>query len=290
MSKNVLIIGISSMLGQRLSSYLGAADFQIFSCGRSDDCDIQYDLERQTVPTVRDGLKAECLFHCASAFADDSMEGCLDNERINALSAHVVAELADSIGCKHLVYAGSIFSSDRFPMTSYGASKSRAEDILEWSLGRKRIAFTSLRFPQLYDEQGECCRHQPWFGRIVAYAHAGKVLRLPGGRAKRNYLHVADAVRLMRAAVDRKATGTLAVSHPESTTSEEIARQAYNIFSNGGRYEIAEEKQRFHPFFVPESTASFEQLDCWPEVSMHDGLQMIKSAGSPQKFGPMDVN
>ena len=280
------------MLGRRLKDALLLAGFRVFSCGRSDVCDIHYDLGHAKMPEIPEGLKADVVFHCAASFADDSFSGCISNEKTNALSAYAIAGIAEAVGCKHLVYSGTISSSfapASTAMTSYGASKLRGEDILEWSLGRKGVRFCCLRFGQLYDEYGACCVHQLWFGRIVAYAFAGQKLRMPGGHAKRNFLHVADAVRLMMAAVSGRVEGRLTVTHPESLTSEEIAGLAYEIFGKGGGFEIVQEKPPFRDLFIPDSRDSFKALACHPEISMREGLQMIKESGSPENFGPMDV-
>jgi len=290
---DALIIGASSMLGRRLVGCLSQQGFRVLSCGRHDDCDIRYDLIDTNMPFIPDGLEAETIFHCASSFADDSLQGCIENEKVNALSAYVVAEIAASVGCKHLIYAGSISSSTPpgfAPVTSYGASKQRGEDILAWSLARHDIAFTSLRFSQLYDEHGECCRHQKWFGRIVAYAYAGQHLSMPGGTASRNFIHINDAVRIMLAVLQTRATGRLAITHPESLTCQAIARMAFDMFDHGGSSDIAAEKQPFHEIYIPDAEASFAMLKCGPEISMHDGLEMIKQQGYAGNFGPMDVN
>jgi nucleoside-diphosphate-sugar epimerase len=289
MSNRVLIIGASSMLGRRLHSYLKMTGCQVFTSGRTGNYDILYDLEDVIIPNIPNGLEVDVVFHCAASFADDSWVGCLQNEKINALSGYIVGEIAAKVGCKHLVYAGSIFSSCS-SMTSYGASKLRGEDILEWSLGRNRIQFNSLRFSQLYDEYGECCKHQHWLGRIVAYAFAGQHLRMPAGAAKRNFLHIKDAVSLMCAAAENNITGRLDVCHPESMTCQEVAQLAYDVFRSGGGYEIASEKQAFRDIFIPETSKSFDSLNYWPQISMKHGLEMIKLSGSPGEFGPMDVS
>jgi len=280
------------MLGQRLYKYLEKSGFHVFTCGRNENDDIQYDLKDFAIPHIPSELKADIIFHCAATFDDDSLSGCIHNEKVNALSSYPVGELASIVGCKHLIYAGSIFSCFFLhpgSMTSYGASKLRGEDILEWSLSRNNIAFTSLRFPQLYDEHGECCKHQPWLGRIIAYAYAGQNLRIPTGNAKQNFMHVDDALRLMYAAMEKATTGRLITTHFESITYEQVAQQAFDIFNNKGTYELASEKKPFREIFIPESSKSFKLLDYWPKILMQDGLEMIKLSGSPQKFGPMDV-
>ncbi len=290
MASRALIIGSSSMLGQALQASLVEAGVEVLSCGRSSANDVYLDLGNPELPELPAGLNVDVIYHCASAFADDSLAGCLENETVNALSAYVCAEMAGKLGASQLVYAGTLSSVAPEGLGSYGASKLRAENILEWSLSKRAIAFTSLRFPQLFDDFGECCRHQLWFGRIVAYAHAGKVLRMPGGNARRNFLHISDAAVLMMSASDNKVQGRLAVSHPESITCEQIAQWAYAVFGQGGNYVVAEEKRPFQALYVPESRQSFEALGYWPKVSMQLGLERIRDHGEPSQFGPMDVD
>jgi nucleoside-diphosphate-sugar epimerase len=115
-------------------------------------------------------------------------------------------------------------------------------------------------------------------------------LRMPAGAAKRNFLHIKDAVSLMCAAAENNITGRLNVCHPESVTYQKVAQMAYDIFGNGGGYEIASEKQAFRKIFIPESNKSFDSITYWPQISMQQGLEMIKLSGSPGEFEPMDVS
>lgn len=288
----MLVFGPESMLGNCLIKCLNQRGYRVFTCGRSKSCDIFMDLETGFDDHRLRVSDIECFFHCAAAFEDDSWDGAIRNEIINAVGCYHVAKLAVALQCRHLVYAGSIFSyvSNILPQTSYGASKLRGEDILEWCLTRHRIEFMSLRFTQLFDEYAKCCRHQKWFGRIVAYAFDGDKLRLPPGKAARNFLHVKDAAELMILTAEKKITGRHPVTHPQSTTNLEMAELAYNTFQNGGFIEIAQEKNPFKEIYIPDSAHFYSEMNWRPAVDIEMVLKRIAALNTGSLFGPKDVN
>ena len=290
--KRAVVIGATSMLAERLIELLKSRGVGIFTCGRSPSHDAFVDLGSDHEIALPDKVKADVLFNCAAAFGDDSPEGCWLNEKVNALGAYQIAKVAAAAHCRSVVSSGTVSScasTSRTALGSYGASKARGEEILDWALSRNAITFASLQLPQLYDENGHCCTHQAWFGRIVAYASAGKVLRLPGGGAKRNFLHVVDAAKLMIAAGEKGMQGIFPSCHPESESYDAIANIAFEIFGLGGHVEIAAEKQPFREVCIPASSGTFSAIDVYPKISMRQGLLMIKEGGHAHAFGPLDV-
>jgi nucleoside-diphosphate-sugar epimerase len=286
------IIGYTSMLGKRLMAVLAQQGAPVIKCGRGNDSDIMVDLAEGIKTDVPDNLQIDTLFNCAASFCDDSWEGCRKNDLVNAFGCYWVLELAVKTRCRHVVNVGSVSSlpgAEAQGMGSYGFSKARGEDILEWGLARGKILFTSLRFPQLYDEYGECCRHQSWFGRIVAYAAAGKDLHMPGSLGPRNFVHVSDAARLLCAASERKVQGRMNIAHFESMSYGQIASMAYSVFNKGGKISEAENKAPFRKVNFPSGESAFARLECRPVIMMHDGLRMIQSLDTQGNFGPMDV-
>jgi len=280
------------MLGKRLTAIFAQEGIAVTTCGRGENSDIMVDLIEGVKTNVPDNLRINTLFNCAASFCDDTWEGCRKNDLINAFGCYWVAELAVKLGCRHVVNAGSLSSVpgvEEHGMGSYGFSKARGEDILEWGLSRSSILFTSVRFPQLYDEYGDCCRHQPWFGRIVAYAAAGKDLHMPKSEGARNFVHVSDAARMLRAASRLGACGRMNVAHFESLTYEQIASLAYSVFKNGGKINEAKEKAPFRKVNFPSGENAFAALKYRPAISMLQGLMMIKDLNTQGNFGPMDV-
>jgi nucleoside-diphosphate-sugar epimerase len=151
------------------------------------------------------------------------------------------------------------------------------------------VKFTSLRFAQLADEAGECCRRQPWFGRIVAYMSSGMTLRLPPGQALRNYLHVEDAARMMIQAAENSVEGIHPAANPRSISAHDLASLAREIFSSGGRIEIAPEKTPFHDIYIPDSKNTLTALGMPDLLAPQDMLLLIKNNGTADRFGPKDV-
>ncbi|MGU3494602.1 NAD-dependent epimerase/dehydratase family protein [Xanthobacteraceae bacterium A53D] len=290
--KTAAIIGARSMLGYTLAQRLRAQGITPLTIGRAADDDIRLDLRSDDVPDVAH-LSVDVIFHCAAGFADNSPQGLRENFRLNTASALQVAELARQLGASRMVYAGSLSSDpalDGGAMTSYGLTKALAEQLLNWAMQQQEGGFTSLRFPQLYDTEGRCCRHQPWFGRIIAYASRGLDLRMPASLGPRNFIHVADAADLMIRAATSGVTGTLDIAHPEPLTWQQIADLAYAAFGQGGGAQIAPEKAPFRAVQFPDGASAFARLGLAPTISMAGGIARIVAAGTAPAFGPMDVS
>jgi nucleoside-diphosphate-sugar epimerase len=289
--KSVAVIGPRSMLGRQLIARLRAQGIATAAVGRSAADDVRFDLRDERV-LVQNGLQADVVFHCAASFAGDDDEGLRQNFLANAASAIQIASLVRQLEAKTLIYAGSVFSdraSGEGNFNSYGLTKAVAEQVMTWAMEQQGKQFCSLRFAQLFDTEGRCCHHQPWFGRIIAHTARGKDIRVPRSDGVRNFLHVRDAADLMIRAAAGGVTGVLDVTHPQSLAVEAIAAIAYEVFGEGGRAVIAPEKLPFRPIHFPDGAKAFERLDLWPAIDMHEGIRMIRDAGTAQVFGPMDI-
>jgi nucleoside-diphosphate-sugar epimerase len=281
------------MLGRQLVAQLEAEGIPVVRVGRAATDDVAFDLSSDWSEAGFHGTgKADVLFHCAAAFGGDDPEGMRVNFRVNAFGNLGVLGLAEHLGCKRCVFAGSVFSfadSDSAGMSSYGLSKAQGEQLLEWGLARKCLGFCSLRFPQLYDSRGLCRRHQPWFARIIAYASRGQDLRLPPATATRNFLHVSDAAGMMLEAAKGGITGTWPLRHGEQWSYRQIAEMAYREFGRGGSIVDCPEKEPFREFRFPTDAGLPGPLRSRRLVSMAEGLAMIHMQGEAGSFGPLDV-
>ncbi|BAQ65659.1 NAD(P)-dependent oxidoreductase [Geminocystis sp. NIES-3709] len=291
--KTVAIVGANSMLGKTLAVQLGQQGITVISVGRSKNNDIILDLVKPFHYSICANYKADVIFHCASAFGDDTFEGTQTNFLTNTIGSLNVLKLMQQLECVHVVYAGSMSSYPRLEATnllsSYGLSKAQAEQILEWGMKRKEGLFCSLRFSQLYDTEGLCCHHQPWFGRIIAYASRGLDLHLPASKGKRNFLHVSEAACLMILSAKAHITGCWPVCHYESLDTTEMAELAYREFGCGGQIIIDMKKKPFRAIFFPEDLSIFERLQHKLSISMAQGIAMIHQSGFAENFGPLDV-
>jgi nucleoside-diphosphate-sugar epimerase len=290
--KSAIIVGASSMLGRELARQLINDGIEVITAGRRPDSDIRVDLGGEQVPVFSRTYTADVLFHCASAFGGDNPDGLRENFRVNVGGCQQTLEIARETSANKIVYAGSGFSDLMFnsdPMGVYGFSKAEAERIMEWGMTRTGGTFCSLRLTHLLDTDGLCCAHQPWFGRIVAYASRGQTLKMPSSDGGRNFMHVTDAARLLIRAAQHDLMGVHAVAYPTDIDLADLARLAYGVFGKGGGVVIDPSKTPFRKVAFPRKDGVFMRLGYQPEISLQKGLEMIRDAGTSERFGPMDV-
>jgi nucleoside-diphosphate-sugar epimerase len=290
--KTVAIIGADSMIGSELARQLRKRVSSVISVGRSAHNDIVFDLTGVFDPDSCKGLQADILIHCASSFGGDDPAGARINFSTNTLGCLNVLSLMQTLSCKNVCYAGTVTSNDNFDpgrMNSYGLSKAQAENILEWGMSRVGGCFCSLRLTGVYDTEGKSRKHQPWFGRIVAYASRGMDLRMPASEGGRNYLHVIDAAGLMIRALEAELSGCWHMCNNEQMDHAAIAELAYAEFNCGGEVLLDRNKHPFRCVNYPSSADLYERLGVAPAISIAKGMEMIHRAATAANFGPMDV-
>jgi nucleoside-diphosphate-sugar epimerase len=288
--KTVAIIGADSMIGSNLAKQLRKEEHSVISVGRALHNDITFDLTGSFDPDSCKGLKADALIHCSSSFGGDDSAGIRTNFATNALGCLNVLLLMEALSCKNCCYAGTVTSNDDFEpgrMNSYGLSKAQGEKILEWGMSRVGGRFCCIRLTHIYDTEGKSCKHQPWFGRIVAYASRGMDLRMPDSLGGRNYLHVTDAVGLMTRALEVELSGCWSLCHTEQMNHAAIAVLAYAEFARGGDVILDKNKIPFRKVNYPSSAELFDILGFSPAISMSQGLEMIHRADTAANFGPI---
>lgn len=290
--KTAAVLGADSMLGTHLIPALLSSGVKVISVGRSAKLDIHFDLEKGLLTPLSKNYNAEVIFHCAASFADDSREGIWQNFRINSAGSLFVLELAEHLKSNTIIYAGSIFSNellDPATFTSYGFSKAQAEKILDWGMTRLNRRFCSLRFSQIYDTIGLCLRHQPWFGRIIAYTARGLDINMPKSEGVRNFLHIDDVVWMMLTAGQSSIKGVYNVVNTESLTYKEIADIAYQIFGKGGHVIMDPKKAPFRSIYFPKASETFRLLGKSTTISIAEGIARIRDQETWPAFGPLDV-
>ena len=291
--KRVVVLGATSMLGREVERQLRIGGIEVIRAGRSEDSDVVIDLGSGKPPVFSAQGVADSLIHCAASFGGDHHAGIRLNIVVNVGGAADVLEIAASMNIRHIVYAGSLFSDSGVTpgeaLNAYGFSKQEAERALEWGMQREGKSFCSLRLPQLWDTDGDCCRHQPWFGRIIAYASRGLTLNMPAPGGKRNFMHVVDAARLLVLAASNRLTGVHLATHPTDIDMHELALAAYRIFGCGGDVIIDSRKVPFKQFVIPHMPDTFEALSYMPQISPTEGIELIRDAGTASRFGPVDV-
>lgn len=282
------------MLGSNLVEQLKGKGHQVWTAGRKSTDDFILDLGNPQPIQIDPDFSADILFHCAASFGDDTAEGIWRNISVNVAGCVQVIELCKMARVKHLVYAGTI-SSDPDSMdvgeelNSYGLSKAQAEQWLKIGMDDLRGKYCSIRFSQLWDDFGLCCSHQPWLGRVIAYASNGVDLNIPDSSGPRNFLHVDDAATLMLLSAEKGVGGIYPACHPDSIDMKLFAEKAFDLFNRGGQVKVDYSKTPFRKVNFSDDFTLYESLGYFPSLSLKKDLNRIKDSCGYSNFGPMDV-
>ncbi|WCH22657.1 NAD-dependent epimerase/dehydratase family protein [Aeromonas salmonicida] len=290
-----IVLGGRSMLGLKLRQLLEARGHQVWLVGRGQDDDFWLELGASRDIELPAGFKADVLFHCAASFSDDSLEGIGQNISVNVAACHQVLELARAAGIFALVYAGTIGSDFELleagqQPNSYTLSKAQAEQWLQMGMRLQGGSFCSVRLTQLWDDEGLCCVHQPWVGRIIAYASRGMDLNMPVSLGPRNFLHVEDAATLMLLAAENRLSGIYPACAQVSIDMFTLALRAFSLFNAGGKVTLDSSKKPFRHVKFSEDFTLYKRLGYFPKIAILDDISRIKSAKTAPAFGPMDVS
>lgn len=274
-----LIIGGRSMIGSRLAARLNS-DFLVKTAGRHPDNDFWFDLSENSLSEELAQSKFDIIIHCGANFADNTLAGFLENQRINTCGALQVVRLLEETNCPRLIYLSSIFvydHPDNGYYGSYGLSKRHAQETLALYCRLHGFNMTALLLSQIYDEAGEAKKHQPFIYRILETASKNEELTLYGNRSpKRNLLFVDDVTHIIQKAIENNAIGIFDCIHPQSHSLEEIAKIAFNTF--GYEPKIIRDKAKPNPpsTFIPDDFSIYQQIDYFPETSLEEGFYKYK--------------
>ncbi len=273
----ILVIGNTSLVGERLIDELEALG-EVASAGRQGNPDVLFSLTSDEA--IRGGDVFEVIVHCAASFADDSVEGVLQNELVNAAGAARVARLADAVRCRHLIYCGTIFSYQKDEnqyLGSYGISKRHGHEILAFACRQNGIRFASLWISQIYDERGKAREHQPALYRMIDDARSGRDLIIPGSSDPgRNFIFLGDLVQMIGRVIARETVGVFPCVNPETLRVSEIAALTLEVFSGSGRVVREPAMADIKSIYIPDGSTLYREIDYLPETSLHDGLHLIR--------------
>ena len=286
-----LIIGGSSNLAIELRNLLESSGKKVQMLGRNTN-HVQLDLESQKLVGIELIKGITEVFICASSFESDTLEGIKKNLVVNTNGTSIILKLLEKTRPKKVTYAGTVFSDPAFdPSREYGSyafSKKICEDILIWWCLKYGVSFRSVRLSQLVDSHGNCCKHQPWIGRIVGYAARGMELSMPGSIGVRNFLHIEDAALIMSRAHECEGS-VINGSNPNGISYHEIASEAFDLFSCSSKLKISKHKEKFKGVFPPKTPTIFELLNIAPSFNVSSWLRQIKELDNGLNFGPIDV-
>lgn len=272
----VVVVGRRSPIAAAIRSGLAADGATVVTASRRGG-DVTLDL-MDPPDSLWDGhgdrLQADVVVNLAAAIDDDADAA----QRVNVDGAGVVADLAARTGARRLVHISTAYAG--YPALYPGSAlypESKAAG--ERALADADLPVTVLRLTHVYDAEGTCRPHQDLPYHFAETAAAGGRIRLRGGgTARRDYLHLDDAVAAVRLATRGAVDGTLTLGSPRMHTIAEIADIVIRVFGRGA---VVVDGDVAAPPSMPEpGDAGWAALGGRPVVDLESGFERMREAMS----------
>ncbi len=280
----VLLIGATSPIGVAIAGALGATGHAVTTAGRLAG-DIRLDLaapgrRRRLLDSEGDPIQCDAVINLAAQLGGPDLVGRREAWRVNAHGAAVSAGIAATSGAAHLVQVSTAYSA--FPEcypgpASYVVGKAAGEVKALHAARLAGVACAVLRFTHIYDSAGACRPNQELPYHFADRAAAGEPITLHGsGSARRDYLHLDDAVSATLRVVERRSQGILVLSSPATLSLLEVAHAASAAF--GSASEVRVDRTRPEPPGMPEFRHDWSALGIEPSIDMAAGFARLREA------------
>ena len=274
----ILIVGGTSSVGKALSPVLSEFS-EIVTAGRND-CDIYLDLgdpiEKMSIPGDIDAL-----IHTAAHFGGKKPHEIIEAENINALGTLKLCELAVKAQVKHFIFISSIFSSltERSEHYNiYTVSKKHAEELAQFYCSQNSMPLTILKPSQIYGNEEEFGRHQPFFYNIVRKAQNNEDINLYGSHdAMRNFIHIEDLANIIARVVQQKIYGNYLCTQKEDIRYSEIAGAALKAFNSNKKVSFLKDKPDIPDNIFEKDFTLYDKIGFSPRISIAEGMKKIAS-------------
>lgn len=276
---NIIITGNTSALSNVLKKYLESAH-HIFLTGRNSEADIYLDFGNYEETPNNLPECADVIIHCAASMNGNGIKDAIQNEVVNSIGAFKVAEIAELVNCKHVIYISSIsvYEKDNDYFGSYGLSKRHGQENLKFICSKNGISFTALMLSQVYDDTFVFEKHQPLFYNIIENASKGRDITLFGSNdALRNLIHAQDIAEVIKRIIDSRLTGEFDCVSPRSYKLSEIVRIAIDTFNKGGEIRFHQDKPNIGNMNIPHDQSLYESLSFVPQIDLEEGMKRIRN-------------
>lgn len=272
----ILIVGSTSVIGKAVAKRLATLG-GVKLAGRRE-ADIAFDLTAwQELPIPNETF--DVVVHIAADFGGSTDEDYIRAAQVNTVGTLSACALAHHVGARHFVLLSSIsstYTADDAHYGIYALTKRHSEEVAQFFCEERDIALTILRPSQVYDDAGECRRHQAFFYLIADWAEAGQDIELFGSRdARRNYLHLMDLAEIVGRVIEGRHTGVFTCAFPCHVRIGEMAVAAYAAFGTTGRVRFIAGKQDLEDLPDISVDALYELIDFWPGIDVAEGYRRI---------------
>lgn len=299
MDGSILITGGAGFIGSHLAEDLLAAGRRVvvlddLRAGRRSNIPagarfVEADLEwRGLADLLREESVEIVSHHAAQSNVRTSVASPVDDARTNILGSLALLDACVAAGVRRVVFAssgGTVYGVQQHypcdedhataPIAPYGCSKLALEHYLLAARRRGELEPTILRYANVYgprqDPKGEAGIVAILFRTLLA----GNRPRIFGdGSQTRDYIHVADVVRLHRAVIERGASGVFNVGTGIETRLDDLMALVAEVLG------CPELTPIFEPFRTGEllrnslSPARLAQaIGEGPEIDLETGLR-----------------
>lgn len=283
---NIIITGDTSALSKVLKKNLETSR-RVFLTGRNENAEIYLDFcNYEEFPTNLPD-SADVIIHCAASMNGNDIRGAIQNEAVNSIGALKVAEIAEHVHCKHVIYISSIsvYEQDNDYFGSYGLSKRHGQENLKFACSRTGISFTALKLSQVYDDSYAFEKHQRLFYNIIENARKGEDITLFGSNDPlRNLIHAEDITNIVTRIIDSRLTGEYDCVSPRSYKLSEIAQLAIDTFKKGGEIKFLREKPDIGNMNIPQDHSLYELLNYVPQIGLDEGIRRLGNLNSREEM------
>jgi nucleoside-diphosphate-sugar epimerase len=271
----ILLVGGRSAVAQALLPSL--ADLgDIFTAGR-EKCDIHLDLT-WPLRTIEIPQQTQVVINTATLFYKTGGAELCSNIEVNVLGVAKLCAKAIESGVQHFVNVSSMSATlpkDSAYFDAYALTKRQGDAVVELLCRKAGMTFTVLRPSQLYGHPS--LRQKPLFlYSAIEQALSGRDIVIYGKRSPlRNYLHLNDLSKIIRAVIKKRPLGIFQCIHPQDSSFEDLAHAAIDAAKSKSRI-VFDVKQGD----IPDNIFSFEdtlyrKLGVNPAISIQDGIRRL---------------
>lgn len=274
MKKKIFIVGGRSALAKEAIRLL-SKDHDVVTGGRTD-CDVYCDVTKE----VNIPQNTQVVINFAASFGGNHDSEILDAIHTNIEGLLNVCVAAKEANVKHLINISSIFTflDETSPYySSYSVTKRQADELAKLYCKLHYLPLTILKPSQLYGDNDDFAKLQPFFYSIIDKAQSGEDISIFGKHnPMRNYIHVLDVANVIQLMVKKDVKGIYSCTYPSNTSYLEIAQTAQKVFGKGGKVVFQLNKPDILDNIFTNDDEVYKKLGYYPEISLKEGLERIK--------------
>lgn len=234
----IMVTGSAGFLGREVVSQLRKSNLEVIPVARRADaytecCDLQ---NIKSLLALLEDKKPDVVVNCA-AQADWGKNKLAQLFTVNALVPSVLADWCGSNNSYLLQISGTLVygtsvttvveSALETPDTDYGISKLLADQMIRASGATAGI----IRFGGIFGGGGP---DHLGINRAIRMAKSGELPELIGsGAARRNYIHVVDAAKLLRFCINNRLEGVHIAGGKEVLSVKKMLQIICDIYLDG---------------------------------------------------------